>query len=109
MHVLNVNLSRHKQAKTHVNRLKQSWNVKEILDRGGEEKIHAAPPSSHFLATPLTACQLITTKHDVVISRATRLIVNGWPQQWWWNVSFHGSSHIYSARGGDVVTAKSLL
>src|SRR6218665_3293372 len=44
IHVLNFHLSRHKQAKTYVNRLKQSWNPKEIPGRGGEEKIHTLPP-----------------------------------------------------------------
>jgi len=43
----------HKHAKTHVNRLKQSWISKEIPGREGEEKIHVVPPSPDFLATPL--------------------------------------------------------
>src|SRR6218665_1540731 len=51
IHVLNFHLSRQKEA--HVNRLKQSWNQKEILGRGGEEKIYAVPPSPHFLSMPL--------------------------------------------------------
>jgi len=52
IHVLNFHLSRQTQAKTHVNRFKQSWNPKEIPGRGGE-KNHTVPPSPHFLATPL--------------------------------------------------------
>src|SRR6218665_315015 len=53
-HVLNFHLSRQKHANTHVNRLKQPLNQKEIPGRGGEEKVHAVPPSPHILATPLT-------------------------------------------------------
>src|SRR6218665_2678236 len=52
-HVLNFHLSRQKHAKTHVNRLKRSCNPRDIPGRGGEETIHAVPPSPHFLATPL--------------------------------------------------------
>ena len=43
-HVLNCHLSRQKRAQTQENRLKQSWKPKEILGRGGEEKIYAVPP-----------------------------------------------------------------
>jgi len=40
IHVLNFHLSRQKQAKTPVNRLKQPWNPKEIPARGGEKNIY---------------------------------------------------------------------
>jgi len=44
IHVLNFH--RQKQAKTHVNRLKQSWNPKEIPGRGGDEKFMLCPLTS---------------------------------------------------------------
>src|SRR6218665_2570674 len=56
--VINFHLSRQKQAKTHVNRLKQSLNPKETQDRGGKNSFCA--PSPHFLATPL----LISFSHE---------------------------------------------
>ena|SRR6218665_2532438 len=43
-HVLNFHLSRQKHSNTHVNRLKQPLNQKEIPGRGGEERVHAVPP-----------------------------------------------------------------
>src|SRR6218665_2865668 len=51
--VLQFRLSRQKHAKTHVKRLKQSWNPKEIPGRGGEEKFTLCSSSPNFLATPL--------------------------------------------------------
>src|SRR6218665_712401 len=44
-HVLNLNLSRQKHAKTHENRLKLSRHPKESPGRGG--KIHIVPRSPH--------------------------------------------------------------
>ena len=48
-HVFNFCLSRQKHSKTHVNRLKQSWNQKEIQGRKGEgTNSCCAPP--HFIS-----------------------------------------------------------
>ena len=48
MHVVNFHLSRKKHAKTHVNRLKQSWDPKEMKSRVDEER-------KKFIMCPLTS------------------------------------------------------
>ena len=42
-HVLNFHVSHQKRSKTHVNRLKQTWNPKEFLGRRAEEKFKLCP------------------------------------------------------------------